>query len=91
MPRACGRRDCACGVGRQQRGLALLSGHRIGPRAVTTALGIDFASKQVLRLGVALLGLQISAAAFHVLNLASVADLAFNVAAVLFAGGCSRR
>jgi uncharacterized integral membrane protein (TIGR00698 family) len=50
------------------------------------ALGIDFASKQVLRLGVALLGLQISAAAFHVLNFASVADLAFNVATVLFAG-----
>lgn len=40
------------------------------------ALGIDFASKQVLRLGVALLGLQISAAAFHVLNFADVADLA---------------
>src|SRR5438105_3045206 len=48
--------------------------------------GIDFTSKQVLRLGVALLGLQISSAAFHVLNFASVADLAFNVAIVLFAG-----
>jgi uncharacterized integral membrane protein (TIGR00698 family) len=48
--------------------------------------GIDFTSKQVMRLGVALLGLQISSAAFHVLNFASVADLAFNVAIVLFAG-----
>jgi uncharacterized integral membrane protein (TIGR00698 family) len=48
--------------------------------------GIDFASKHVLRLGVALLGLQISAAAFHVLNFASVAALAANVAILLFAG-----
>lgn len=48
--------------------------------------GIDFTSKQVLRLGVALLGLQISSAAFHVLNFASVADLMANVAIVLFAG-----
>jgi uncharacterized integral membrane protein (TIGR00698 family) len=48
--------------------------------------GIDFASRHVLRLGVALLGLQISAAAFHVLSLTSVAVLAINVAAVLLAG-----
>src|SRR5260221_923102 len=48
--------------------------------------GIEFAGKQVLRLGVALLGLQISAAAFHVLNFASVADLMANVAIVLFNG-----
>lgn len=48
--------------------------------------GIDFASRHVLRLGVALLGLQISAAAFHILSLTSVAVLAINVAAVLLAG-----
>jgi uncharacterized integral membrane protein (TIGR00698 family) len=48
--------------------------------------GIEFAGKHILRLGVALLGLQISAAAFHVLSLAKVGALAVDVAAVLFIG-----
>src|SRR5205085_8534364 len=47
--------------------------------------GIDFAGKQVLRFGVALLGLQITAAAFHVLSLASVAAIVADITILLLA------
>jgi len=64
-------------------GIAIASIRAPGARWIG---GIDFASRHVLRLGVALLGLQISAVAFHVLSLTSVAMLAVDVAAVLVAG-----
>jgi uncharacterized membrane protein YadS len=54
--------------------------------SVRWAPGVEFAGKHVLRLGVALLGLQISAAAFQVLNLAKVVALAADVATVLVIG-----
>src|SRR5262249_54440188 len=44
-----------------------------------------FAGKQVLRLGVALLGLQISAAAFHVLSLGSVVAIVGDITILLLA------
>src|SRR2546430_908753 len=63
-------------------GIAIASVRRPATRLMG---GIDFAGKQILRLGVALLGLQISAAAFHVLSLASVTALIANIAILLVA------
>jgi uncharacterized membrane protein YadS len=51
--------------------------------SVRWAPGVEFAGKHVLRIGVALLVLQISAAAFHVLSLVKVGALAADVAIVL--------
>jgi uncharacterized integral membrane protein (TIGR00698 family) len=48
--------------------------------------GISFAAKQVMRIGVALLGFQISLATLQVLDLADVAALTIDVAIVLIAG-----
>jgi uncharacterized integral membrane protein (TIGR00698 family) len=48
--------------------------------------GIGFAAKHVLRVGVALLGFQISIATLEVLDLSTVAVLAANVAIILLAG-----
>jgi len=48
--------------------------------------GIGFAGKQILRIGVALLGFQISAATLQVLDVSTIAMLAVNVAIILLAG-----
>jgi len=48
--------------------------------------GISFAAKQVMRIGVTLLGFQISLSTLQVLNISDVAALAIDVAVVLIAG-----
>lgn len=48
--------------------------------------GISFAARQVMRIGVALLGFQISLATLQILDVADVAALAINVAIVLVTG-----
>ena len=48
--------------------------------------GIEFAGKQVLRIGVALLGLQISQETLHALSLAGIAWLCASVVLILVAG-----
>jgi uncharacterized integral membrane protein (TIGR00698 family) len=48
--------------------------------------GISFAARQVMRIGVALLGFQISLATLQILDVADVAALAINVAIVLAVG-----
>lgn len=48
--------------------------------------GISFAAKQIMRIGVALLGFQISLATLHILAVADVVALAIDVAIVLAAG-----
>jgi uncharacterized integral membrane protein (TIGR00698 family) len=48
--------------------------------------GISFAARQVMRIGVALLGFQISLATLQILDVADVAALAINVAIVLVVG-----
>jgi uncharacterized membrane protein YadS len=48
--------------------------------------GISFAARQVMRVGVAPLGFQISLATLQILDMADVAALAINVAIVLVAG-----
>ena len=48
--------------------------------------GISFAARQVMRIGVALLGFQISLATLQILDVADVAALAINVAIVLAIG-----
>ena len=48
--------------------------------------GISFAARQVMRIGVALLGFQISLATLQILDVADVAALATNVAIVLVTG-----
>ena len=48
--------------------------------------GISFAARQVMRIGVALLGFQISLATLQILDVADVVALAVNVAIVLAAG-----
>ncbi len=48
--------------------------------------GISFAAKQVMRIGVALLGFQISLATLHLLDVSDVVALAIDVAIVLTAG-----
>jgi uncharacterized integral membrane protein (TIGR00698 family) len=68
---------------------ALLVGIAIASVRVLSARwtpGVEFVGKHVLRLGVALLGLQISSEAFHVLSPASIGALAVDVAAVLLIG-----
>ena len=54
------------------------------PTALTP--GIDVSSKLILRVGVALLGSQISSATLHVVDLRTVAALAGSVLAILLAG-----
>ena len=48
--------------------------------------GISFAAKQIMRIGVALLGFQISLATMHILDVSDIAALAIDVAIVLTAG-----
>jgi uncharacterized membrane protein YadS len=48
--------------------------------------GISFAAREVMRIGVALLGFQISLATLQILDVADVAALAINVAIVLVVG-----
>jgi uncharacterized integral membrane protein (TIGR00698 family) len=48
--------------------------------------GISFAAKQVMRIGVALLGFQISLATLQILDVADVVALAINVAIILAVG-----
>jgi uncharacterized integral membrane protein (TIGR00698 family) len=48
--------------------------------------GIEFSAQYILRIGVALLGLQISASAIQVLDAATIAALAANVAIILVVG-----
>jgi uncharacterized integral membrane protein (TIGR00698 family) len=68
---------------------ALLIGAAIASVRVPSVLwapGVEFAGKHVLRIGVALLGLQISSEAFHVLSPASIGALAVDVVTVLLIG-----
>jgi len=48
--------------------------------------GISFAAKQIMRIGVTLLGFQISLATLHILDVSDIAALAIDVAIVLTAG-----
>jgi uncharacterized integral membrane protein (TIGR00698 family) len=48
--------------------------------------GISFAAKQIMRIGVALLGFQISLATLHILDVSDIAALAIQVAIVLTVG-----
>jgi hypothetical protein len=48
--------------------------------------GISFAAKRIMRIGVALLGFQISLATLHILDVSDVVALAIDVALVLTAG-----
>jgi uncharacterized integral membrane protein (TIGR00698 family) len=68
---------------------ALLAGTAIASvwqPSVTFIKGIEFSAKYVLRVGVALLGFQISASALQVLDAATVTALAANVLIILLIG-----
>lgn len=64
-------------------GIAVASTFAIRPEFLP---GIELASKHVLRIGVALLGLQISQAALHALSLAGITWLCASVVLILAAG-----